>query len=208
MNLRRSVERLSVGRPTLRGVAVIVVRHACAGDKTKWPGPDDERPLDEVGRQQALALADLLATSPASSASSIRRIVSSPALRCRQSVEPLARKLGLTIELHEALRRDASARDLEDLLAALRTDDADDADDADEPGDVVLCTHGETMRLLLAGLRHAGVPIVSPRSAADDEALLAKGSAWRFTHAPDGTIVAVEHLVPAELPHCETHTRG
>ena len=193
MNLRRWSEGIGPGGRSLRAVAVYVVRHACAGDKNEWAGPDDERPLDEVGRRQAQALADMLATAP------VRRIVSSPALRCRESVEPLARRLGLEIELHDVLRNDAAPLPLHDLLAEVR------AADAGTPGDVILCVHGELMRPLLAELRETGVPIVS-RGSRDHDALLAKGSAWRLARQADGTVTSVEHMVPVELPRCTAHS--
>jgi phosphohistidine phosphatase SixA len=43
---------------------VYLIRHACAGDKRHWTGPDVERPLDAAGIAQAEALADELAVLP------------------------------------------------------------------------------------------------------------------------------------------------
>src|SRR5918999_450072 len=37
-----------------------LVRHAKAGDRSQWDGPDDLRPLSKVGRRQAVGLADEL----------------------------------------------------------------------------------------------------------------------------------------------------
>ena len=85
-------------------VQVILVRHARAGSKRRWSGPDECRPLDEVGAQHAVGLVDTLAVTP------IRRLVSSPALRCVQTLEPLARHTGLTIEMSGLLAADGDAR--------------------------------------------------------------------------------------------------
>ena len=41
--------------------ALLVVRHAHAGDREKWEGPDERRPLTKKGRRQAAGLVDLLA---------------------------------------------------------------------------------------------------------------------------------------------------
>lgn len=62
-----------------------------AGDRARWQGKQDERPLTPVGRRQAAALADALAHEP------IDTLYSSPALRCRQTIEPLEERLGLPI---------------------------------------------------------------------------------------------------------------
>ena len=63
---------------------VMLVRHPRAVSKREWAGPDLLRPLDDVGERQAMGLVDTLADTP------IRRLVSSPALRCVQTLEPLA----------------------------------------------------------------------------------------------------------------------
>ncbi|TML24881.1 MAG: NUDIX hydrolase, partial [Actinobacteria bacterium] len=63
---------------------VTVVRHGRAGTRSAWSGPDRLRPLDSVGRHQVEALTNLLAlTGP-------DRIRSATALRCRETVAPLA----------------------------------------------------------------------------------------------------------------------
>lgn len=173
-------------------MGVHLVRHGCAGDKHDWPGPDAERPLDAAGVAQAQALADLLADRP------IRRLLSSPTARCRQTVEPLAHRLGLPVEDHDALRPDATRAELDGLLAEVRA--AAPADGAD----VVLCTHGELMRPLLDDLRTADATI-DTAAAADDDHLLAKGTGWHLTFAPDGHVTALTHLVPASTPACPHH---
>jgi phosphohistidine phosphatase SixA len=166
-------------------VVVRIVRHACAGDKRRWAGNDRERPLDATGRRQAGALADLLGGQR------VGRIVSSPALRCVQSVEPLAHRLGLAVEQDAAIARDGDPTDLRSLALALGEDDA------------VICTHGELMRPLLAQLRHDGASLHAART--DDEWLLAKGTGWRLTLGPHDRIAAVDHEIPPALPTCTDH---
>ncbi len=65
---------------------VLLVRHC----ESSGQAPD--APLTARGLEQAQALAEFLAPRP------IARIVSSPYLRARQSVAPLAGKLGLELE--------------------------------------------------------------------------------------------------------------
>jgi phosphohistidine phosphatase SixA len=167
---------------------VHLLRHACAGDKQTWVGRDTDRPLDGAGIRQAEVLASHLAAVP------LHRILTSPAYRCVQTVEPLAQSHGLTIEPLPELGPDGNAADLLHLIPAL------DASTA------VACTHGELMRPLLAMLRLAGTRIVARYD--DDEWLLGKGTAWTLTVDPTGTVVALEHVAPDGLPACPEHDRA
>ncbi len=78
-------------------MSLLLIRHATAGDRQAWEADDRVRPVDERGRRQSDALVDTLAGY------TIDRIVSSPYLRCVQSVQPLAEARGLEIELDEQL---------------------------------------------------------------------------------------------------------
>jgi 2,3-bisphosphoglycerate-dependent phosphoglycerate mutase len=71
---------------------VLLIRHC------ESLGPAPEAPLSERGREQAQALADFLA------AHSIDRVVSSPYLRARQTIEPFAARAGLEIGVDARLR--------------------------------------------------------------------------------------------------------
>jgi phosphohistidine phosphatase SixA len=165
-------------------VRVVVVRHACAGDKQTWQDDDVERPLDDGGVQQALALAPVLADRP------VRRLISSPMRRCRQTLEPLSERLRMEIETSDLLLPDGS---IADLLG----------NDGDTSGDAVVCTHGELMRPLLAHARARQVPIVSQRG--DDEWLMMKGSAWHLTFDGDGLLVELRHEAPLPITNCIPH---
>ena len=76
---------------------LLVVRHADAGNKRTWTGPDTLRPLSPSGQLQAEGLVFRLEDYP------VERILSSPTLRCYQTVEPLARDRLLGIETVPAL---------------------------------------------------------------------------------------------------------
>jgi 8-oxo-(d)GTP phosphatase len=80
---------------------LLLVRHASAGERKRWQGDDRLRPLDERGRRQAERLVDVLAGHFA------ERILTSPYVRCVQTVEPLARRRGLAIEEREELAEGA-----------------------------------------------------------------------------------------------------
>jgi 2,3-bisphosphoglycerate-dependent phosphoglycerate mutase len=95
---------------------IYLVRHC------KAAGQQAEAALTGEGRLQATQLAEQLAALP------IERIISSPFVRARQSIAPLAERLGLPIDTDERLaERVLAAGDLPNWLAALQAsfDDID-----------------------------------------------------------------------------------
>jgi 8-oxo-dGTP diphosphatase len=167
-------------------MGIWLVRHACAGHKEDWEGDDDARPLDPAGWAQADALATLLAPmGPA-------RLVSSPVLRCVQTLEPLARRTGLPIERRDELRA-SSPIDVAALVARVLRDAAFDGS--------VACTHGEVMQPLLEGWRRSG--LVVEGGDPGDEHLLFKGSAWRLDQ--HGGELHLRLYAPFPRAECPTH---
>jgi len=114
---------------------VLLVRHARAGQRTQWTGDDRLRPLDKKGRRQAKALADTLAELGAT------RLLSSPYVRCVQTFEPAAERLGLPVEERNELAEGGSAEQLEPLLRELA------------PSVPALSTHGDVIESLLGPQR-------------------------------------------------------
>jgi broad specificity phosphatase PhoE len=132
---------------------LIVVRHAEAGSKGSWAGPDLHRPLLPEGNDQAEGLVVRLDDYP------VEQILSSPAARCLQTVEPLARDRLLQVEEVAALGVDADAAQVESRFVH------------PEAANVVLCTHGELIGQLFGRLVPAGL-------AVEDPLRWPKGSAW------------------------------
>ena len=157
-------------------MAVYLVRHADAGARHEWHQPDDLRPLTSTGERQAAGLVELLADRP------ITRILSSPAMRCRKTVEPLAARLGVEVELSTPLLEGA---DLQDALAVVRAAAA-----AGE--EAVLCSHGDVIPDVLGWLMGKGM-----RTGPDRRCQ--KGSVW-VLHT-DGAEFARGEYVP---PRCAT----
>lgn len=168
--------------PSVWAVRVVVVRHGCAGRKDDWQGPDDERPLDAAGEEQARALADAIADLE------VRRLLSSPARRCVDTLEPLASKLGLEIERTDQLTSEAAPGALVELLAAPTSAGA------------VLCTHGEAMTPILEWLTSHGC---RPGPGSDDQ-LLAKGTAWLVDLDGDRPVTS-HHVAPSLVVNCPQH---
>ena len=123
---------------------LLVVRHADAGDKRSWTGPDRLRPLSPTGRRQAEGLVVRLEDYP------VDRILSSPTLRSQQTVQPLADDRFLEVEPLAALGVGAGPSQLRALFwdRGLRN--------------VVLCTHGVVIGRLLAELVAEGLVVEDP----------------------------------------------
>ncbi len=132
---------------------LFLVRHARAAKRAQWEGPPLLRPLCDGGRAQAHALGAALA------ASGIERIVSSPALRCRQTLAPLARATGISIEIDERLAEGSDDAKLFEAIASM-------CERA-----TAVCTHGETIGAVLDRYRSDGLAI-------EDEPRCEKGSYW------------------------------
>lgn len=145
-------------------MSLLVVRHAHAGDRDRWEGPDHLRPLSVKGIRQAEALVFALAVFE------VGRILSSPFLRCTQTVEPLAMVRGVNLEVSDALAEGHGPDGL-DLVERL----------AGAP--VVLCTHGDVMGEILDTMPEAGARGMK------------KGSVW-VLEARDGRYVSSRYIPP------------
>jgi 8-oxo-(d)GTP phosphatase len=176
---------ISALRP-LETVPLILARHASAGRKADWAGDDFARPLDAAGEADARVLAGLLACfAPAA------RVISSPALRCTETVRPYAEGFGGTVEAEACLvpygrspafpTRTEQAAALRHLLAALVT----------QRRPAVLCLHRENLpEVVAAACAVLGAPAVVPADPA-----LPKGGFW-VAHAADGEMAALERYEP------------
>jgi broad specificity phosphatase PhoE len=154
-------------------MTILLIRHAHAGDRSRWDGDDRLRPLSDRGHQQASAIVDTFATYP------VERILSSPLRRCVQTVEPLADAYGLDIEEEDALVEGASLDRAQRLLR--------------EVGSLptVLCSHGDVIAAVITDLYHREV-------VGTEQLRWAKGSTWVLERAPEtsGPEIARAAYVP------------
>ena len=158
----------------------LVVRPASAGDRGTWRGDDRERPLDGRGRRQAAALVGQLTPLAASG-----RVISSPYVRCVETVEPLAAARRVAVEVSPALAEGAGLA----ILDLVREAGAG----------AVLCTHGDVLYDLLQHLARHGV-IGGP-------APLDKASTWVLQL--DGEAVrSATHLPPPHAPRPGHRVKG
>jgi 8-oxo-dGTP diphosphatase len=157
---------------------VLLVRHGHAGTKRQWRGDDSFRPLDAQGFAEAEEL--VVALGPFNPV----RVLSSPYLRCVQTVTPLADSLGLRIERSQCLVPEAGA--------AATTLSREVAADGNGAGAVVLCTHGEVIHEMQARLAGDGVASFGPTS------LREKGSVWVLDRQ-GGRFVDARHIPPPDV---------
>ena len=150
-----------------------LVRHADAGAKGSWDGPDEERPLSSAGFRQAEGLVMRMEDYP------VDRILCSPTVRCQQTVQPLARDRLLPIEPVTALGVDAGLTEILELLWDRRLHNA------------VLCTHGESIGRLFVQLAAQGLVAPEPLH-------WPKGSTWLLQRT-DRREVHARYLSPLAL---------
>ena len=133
---------------------LILVRHGRAGNRSDWDGPDDLRPLDRRGRMQAQRLAEVLpAFLPVD-------LLSAPPVRCRESVEPLAERMGLDIRPAPEMGEDGFAADPEAALALVESL----LEPRSGPGVTVVCSQGGAIPsvLMALGVRYEGQRVYPP----------------------------------------------
>jgi 8-oxo-dGTP diphosphatase len=148
---------------------LFVVRHADAGSRGTATVPDAERELTDRGQRQAEGVRDLLADR------GITRLLASPAVRCVQTLEPLAAALSLKVEQDDRLAEGSGAEGALALGAEVRGETA------------VLCSHGDVIPDLLEHLLARGTRI-------DDELRWPKASTWVI--AWDGDEAARARYLP------------
>lgn len=160
---------------------LVLVPHADAGDRGKWTADQDLRPLSDLGRRQAAELAAAVGV--------VDVIYSSPARRCTETVEPIAARSGVAIQLDDDLRESSSVdeidgwdqRELGDvwraqLVAAAaigramrRLEALAGTDSSDRDRRIVISAHGDLIPMLamaVAGFYRVPAPYPAARGGA------------------------------------------
>lgn len=150
-------DRGLVGGADLRNLSqtgtIHLLRHAAAGNRSKWEGLDPERPLTKKGRRQTEAITERLSTR------GIERVVSSPYVRCIETAKPLAKAIGAKVEIDVTLAEGPDIDAAYNLIDSLVGYNA------------VLVSHGDVIPAVINRLMWAGLSL-------DSRFYCSKGSVW------------------------------
>ena len=135
------------------GVTIFLIRHAHAGKRSEWATDDRLRPLSERGIKQSRALTAVVGDIV------VGRIISSPYVRCMQTVQPLGTKFDVAIETSDVFAEGADDEIAYRLLLELNDDDG------------AACSHGDVIPHLLRRLVADGMDTDGPL-------IDQKGSTW------------------------------
>lgn len=149
---------------------IYLVRHGKAGSRQDFTGDDVLRPLSKRGRQQAEAIAERLR------AADVTALVSSPYVRCMQTLQPLGNLTGLPVQADERLGEGDDFSGALDMLGQV-------------PDRAVLCSHGDVIPAVIAALQRRGCDI---RSAPEWR----KASVWVLERDGYGHFVTAEAWPP------------
>ena len=132
---------------------VFLIRHAEAGIRNSGKKPDHLRPLDKWGRKQATAIRDHVTTVP------LTRLVTSSFVRCRQTLKPTSKTLGLPLEDEASLIEGAHPEMLARFIGGLKGEQ------------MAMSSHGDVISRFISMLHAEGVPLDGPLE-------WRKGSMW------------------------------
>lgn len=152
-------------------MTVYLVRHAKAGDRDTWHDDDRLRPLSSRGHFQTRLLLEVLEDA------TFDRILSSPYVRCMETVVPIAGARGMAVEPVEELSEGAP---LEDALALVRKHAMSGA---------LMCMHGDVLPMLLDYYAGAGVDMPADRE-------WPKGCIWTLDTDTTGEVVCARYTPP------------
>ena len=148
------------------------MRHADAGGRHAFDGPDAGRPLTGKGWKQA----SRIAAAPGDVC--FDRLLASPATRCRQTLEPLADALGLDVDEESMLNEGAAGDMALDALLAI----------TDLAPTVAGCSHGDVIPRTIAEAERRGATIFG-------QASLPKAS-WYELETDGHTVLAATYHPP------------
>lgn len=154
---------------TTRPDRILLIRHAQAGNRYRSDSEDIARPLSDQGWLEAEAMVGQLQPY------AIDRILTSPAVRCRQTVEPLATDRGMDVHDSANLWEEALRQEVVELLATSRS------------LTTVLCSHGPIIAAAVHSLTGASIGIP-----------MEKASVWIFDFA-DSELIAANYLAPVSV---------
>ena len=151
-------------------MAIYLIRHAKAGSRSAWTGSDYDRPLSDEGRAQALTIGEEWRWGKPSA------VLSSPRLRCRETVQPLADCFEMEVRVEPLLDEDTP---FESALAMLE----------EMPDGTVCCSHGDVIPAVLDALVRRGLDLTGSKGALRKAAMF-------VVHRENGRFVRAELVDP------------
>ncbi len=152
---------------------LVLIRHAQAEEREQWRGTDDaQRPLTDAGRRQADRIAKVVMNmvDELDRDAAIVSLRSSPALRCIDTVRPLAKRSGVALDV------DANLMESRDIKPPSPRDD----------GVHIICAHGDNIPWLLDDLH------------IDWKQQCKKGSIWCIARDGRGKVISARYLAVAK----------
>lgn len=156
---------------------IYLVRHAKAGSRHNFHGDDRLRRLSPAGQRQAQALAARFV--PILVAAEVKTLISSPFLRCIETLRPTAKAIGAKMETDPCLAEGRSYVDVLALLASL-------------PDAAVVCSHGDVIPYTIEAAGRRGCEFLSPPE-------WRKASVWELDRDADGAIITADAWPPPDV---------
>jgi len=152
-------------------MTVYLLRHARAGNRDAWRDDDRLRPLSSRGHLQARMLVESLRDA------TFDRILSSPYVRCMETVIPIAGYRAMAVEPVEELTEGAP---LDGALALVRKHAISGA---------LMCLHGDVLPMLLDHFSGLGVDMPAKRK-------WPKGCVWTLETDNTGEVARARYTPP------------
>jgi 8-oxo-dGTP diphosphatase len=167
---------------------LIILRHAKAVKRSDFTGKDDsDRPLSGRGRRQSKIIAEILESF------GVEHVISSPMLRCQETVKKYVKQLSATPTLVDAISEWGYEQNPEDLDPAIELA-------MNNPAPTVLCSHRPVLDAILDTVARLGGVSQTERMEGIWSTKLSPGSfvvvhrAFQLNGSVDAVrIVAAEH---------------
>jgi 8-oxo-dGTP diphosphatase len=152
---------------------LILLRHGKAVARSEWPADDEDRPLDALGQNQANRLLSIYQVF------NLKEIHTSDAIRCYDTVSPMAKSLGLNLivtgKISESSFKKDKEKAFEYLKEVLKSDKS-----------AVLCSHNPVLPKLLA-------KVSKKNDLTPDEDKLQPADAW-ILHRVGKDVLQVDRI--------------
>lgn len=160
--------------------AVVVLRHGKATSPSDWRGDDATRPLTERGLTQSHGIVRTIASWKP------KRFISSTAVRCVETITPVATALKKTIKITNKISQDAFESGKGDVRSVV-------GEIVRKRKSTVVCSHGPVSP---AVIREIALATGTPWTSALEEAGLLNTASFSVVHLssthPSSGIIAVE----------------